>query len=485
MKKYMLEITVFICGAIGMILELIAARVLSPYVGSSNLIWTTIIGVMLISMSIGYWLGGKRADKDPNINNLSTTILLGALATSLIPIFETVLVKNFASISDNLVLIALVTSAIIFGIPSFVMATVSPFAVKLRDKEYSNVGEISGRTSSLSTIGSIFGTFLAGFFLIPTFGVRAIIFGTTVVLLILAIALYENKTRKFYILIAIVSIAIFAFQGLGKVIYDRVNPDVIEDVDSEYSRILIKQVATNNTTYKTMQVENGLESYIDEETGEMGARYLYYYDLADYYLKDFKSTLMIGGAAYTYPTHYLDKYEDKTIDVSEIDEKMTELAVEQFNLDINNERLNIYHQDGRSFLNTTDNKYDVILIDAFKGENAPFELTTYEAMKNARNILNDNGMVITNIISSVTGEDSDFIKYEYSTYKKVFDDVKVFKVRDVDDNLNQNLILIGFKGNTDIDDSKYEEYKDLLDMELVDFSSDKGISTDNYAPIGN
>ena len=101
-------------------------------------------------MSIGYWLGGKRADKDPNINNLSTTILLGALATSLIPIFEIVLVKNFANISDNLVLIALVTSAIIFGIPSFVMATVSPFAVKLRDKEYSNVGEISGRTSSLS-----------------------------------------------------------------------------------------------------------------------------------------------------------------------------------------------------------------------------------------------------------------------------------------------------------------------------------------------
>ena len=94
-------------------------------------------------------------------------------------------------------------------------------------------------------------------------------------------------------------------------------------------------------------------------------------------------------------------------------------------------------------------------------------------------------MIITNIISTVTGEASDFIKYEYSTYKKVFDDVKVFKVRDVDDNLNQNLILIGFKGNTNINDSKYEEYKELLDMELVDFSSDKGISTDNYAPIGN
>lgn len=485
MKKYMLEITVFICGAIGMILELVAARVLSPYVGSSNLIWTTIIGVMLISMSIGYWLGGKKADKDPNINNLSNLILLGALITSLIPLMETILVSNFAKISDNLVLIALITSAVIFGIPSFVLATVSPFAVKLRDKEYKNLGEISGRTSSLSTIGSIFGTFLAGFFLIPTFGVRTIVLTITIVLLVLAVLLYENKNKKYFIFISIIAISIFVFQILGKVVFEKQNPDIIKDIDSEYSRIWVKQVAANNTTYKTLQVENGLESYIDEETGEMGAKYLYYYDLADYYLKDFNSTLMIGGAAYTYPTHYLEKFQNKKIDVSEIDEKMTQLAVEQFNLDINNERLRIYHQDGRSFLNTTKNRYDVILIDAFKGENAPFELTTYEAMKNAKNILNDNGMVITNIISSVEGRDSDFIKYEYSTYKKIFDDVKVFKVRQENDTERQNLILIGFKGNTNINNNKYEEYKDLLDMELDEFTSDKGISTDNYAPIGN
>lgn len=485
MKKYMLEITVFICGAIGMILELVAARVLSPYVGSSNLIWTTIIGVMLISMSVGYWLGGKKADKDPSRNSLSNLILLGALTASLIPLLETVLVSNFAKITDNLVVIALITSAVIFGIPSFVVATVSPFAVKLRDKEYENLGEISGSTSSLSTIGSIFGTFLAGFFLIPTFGVRTIVLGITIVLLILAILLHEDKNRKYFIFVAIIAISIFAFQILGKVVFEKQNTDIIEDVDSQYSRIWIKQVAANDTTYKTMQVENGLESYVDEKTGDMGARYLYYYDLADYYLKDFKSTLMIGGAAYTYPTHYLDKYEDKTIDVAEIDEKMTELAEKHFNLDINNERLNIYHQDGRSFLNTTKNKYDVILIDAFKGENAPFELTTYEAMKNARNILNDNGMVITNVISSLEGKEADFIEYEYSTYKKVFDDVKVFKVRNYEDNERQNIILIGFKGNTNINDSKYEEYKDLLDMEIKDFTSNKGISTDNYAPIGN
>lgn len=485
MKKYILEITVFICGAIGMILELIAARVLSPYVGSSNLIWTTIIGIMLTSMSLGYWIGGKKADKNPNKDSLSDFILLGAITASLIPLFETIVVKQLSNISDNLVLVAMASATIVFGIPSFVLATVSPFAVKLVDKEYINVGEVSGRISSLSTIGSIVGTFLGGFFLIPTFGIRTIIFGVVIVLLMLSILLHEKKDKKYFLLIAVIAISIIGFQAIGKVVFDRKNSDIIKDVDSEYSRIFVKQVAAKDTTYKTLQVDDGLESYINEETGEMGAEYLYYYNLANYYLKNNKSTLMIGGAAYTYPTYYLNNFKDKTIDVSEIDEKMTKLATSEFSLNTDNPRLHIYHQDGRSFLNKTANKYDVILIDAFKGTNAPFELTTYEAMENAKKSLNDNGMVITNIISSVTGSESKFINYEYSTYRKVFDDVKVFKVNKINDNTRQNLILIGFKGNKEVDKTVYEQYKNLLDNELKDFSSNTGISTDNYAPIGN
>lgn len=155
MKKYIIEITVFLCGALGMALELVAARVLSPYVGSSNLIWTTIIGVMLTSMSIGYWLGGKLADKEPNKSTLSNIILLGAIFASFIPILETIVVKNLSKISENLVLVALISSAIVFGIPSFVLATISPYAVKLKDKNPEEIGKLSGKISSLSTIGSI------------------------------------------------------------------------------------------------------------------------------------------------------------------------------------------------------------------------------------------------------------------------------------------------------------------------------------------
>ncbi len=486
MKKYKMKITVFLCGALGMVLELVAARILSPYVGSSNLIWTTIIGIMLTSMSIGYWLGGKFADKKPDINVLSAFILAGAFFTSLIPILEAILVQPLSELSSNLVFVAIICSAVVFGIPSFILAMVSPYAVKLEDKTHEDVGKTSGKISSLSTIGSIVGTFVAGFLLIPNLGIRTLILITTLILLVLSFIMFERKNVKYSACMIICLVALIGLNYYGKVIFEKNNPDIIEDVNSQYSRIWIKNISGNDVKYKAMQVDTGLEGYVNQETNKMGAAYLYYYDLFDYYNKDAKSTLMIGGAAYTYPTYYLNKYKDKTMDVVEIDEKMTELAKEQFSLDTENPRLEIYHQDGRSFINNTNNKYDTILIDAFKGLNAPFELTTYEALQKAKNALNENGMVITNIISSLEGEESDFIKYEYATYKKVFTHVKLFKVRrNIDGNIKQNLILIGFKDKENINNEKYEEYKNLLEMEIKDFSSDKEIVTDHFAPIGN
>ncbi len=485
MKKYIMKITVFLCGALGMVLELVAARILSPYVGSSNLIWTTIIGIMLTSMSIGYWLGGKIADKRPDINLLSFFILIGAFFTSIIPILETALVKPLSEVMNELVIIAIICSTIVFGIPSFILAMVSPFAVKLEDKNHEEIGKTSGKISSLSTIGSIVGTFVAGFLLIPNLGVRTLILIITITLIILSFVMFNKKNIKYSICMFLCLLTLIGLNYYGKVLFDKNNPDIIKDVDSEYSRIWIKNIPVGEISYKTMEVDTGLESYINKDTNEMGARYLYYYDLFDYYNKDAKSTLMIGGAAYTYPTYYLNKYQEKTIDVAEIDEKMTELAIEEFDLDIENPRIKIYHQDGRSFLNNTKNKYDTILIDAFKGLNAPFELTTYEALTKAKNALNDNGMVITNIISSLEGEDEEFIKYEYATYKAVFDDVKLFKVRDTEKTESQNLILIGFKNGKNINEEKYEEYKNLLEMEITDFTSDREIVTDHFAPIGN
>ena len=302
MKKYKMKVTVFLCGALGMVLELVAARILSPYVGSSNLIWTTIIGIMLTSMSIGYWLGGKIADKRPDLNLLSLFTLLGAFFTSLIPVLETLLVKPLSETNVSLVFVAIVTSAFVFGIPSFILAMVSPFAVKieeLSDEGHNNIGKTSGRISSLSTIGSIVGTFAAGFLLIPYLGVRVLILIVTIVLYLLAFMIYCDKTKKYCALMVLILICLLGINYYGKYIFEKENPDIIVDTDSQYSRIWIKRIETGDASYKAMQVDRGFESYIDQETKQMGATYLYYYDLFDYFNKNAKSTLMIGGAAYT------------------------------------------------------------------------------------------------------------------------------------------------------------------------------------------
>lgn len=485
MKKYKLETIVFLGGAIGMGLELIAARILSPYVGSSNVVWTSIIGIILISMSLGYWIGGKSADKEANLNQLANILLCSALATSTIPLLETCVVKILAGIIPNLIISAILCAIIVFSIPSFILAMISPYAVKIKSKEETQIGSLSGKISSLSTIGSIVGTFLMGFLLIPNIGVSNINISITIILVVMSLIARENMDKKiiwkniFAICIMVILII------LGKITFKISNQDIILDTDSQYSRIWVKQIQTEKATYKTLQVDTGLESYIDTETGEMGAKYLRYYDLFEYFNKDAKSTLLIGGAAYTYPIHYLQKYNDKTIDVVEIDDKMTQIAVEQFGLNINDERLKTYSQDGRSYLNYNQNKYDTILIDAFKGTNAPFELTTYEALTNAKDMLNENGVVITNIISALEGKKSKFIKYEYATYKAVFDDVKVFKVTDREQSEVQNLILVGIKGTPDIDESKYDEYLQYINMQFNDFETDKEVVTDDFAPIGN
>ena len=492
MKKNRFEITVFVCGALSMALELVAARIFSPYVGSSNLIWTTIIGMILIFMSLGYYIGGKVADKKQDIDILRFLLYISIIYVAVLPILEVIVLEPFAGLGLPLIVTAIIMSILLFGFPSLVFAFFSPFSVKLKQMECDDnkekIGEISGKMSAYSTIGSILGTFITGFWLIPTIGTRGLILLITIILAVLIMFLEEKidvKTifRNMFLVVAIVIVFL-----IGKLVYTVQHPEIVRDVDSEYSRIQVKEfVNAYGDEIKFMQVGNvGAESLVYKQTGTIGD-YLYYYDLSNYYLENNKNILMIGGAAYTYPTYFYKKEENKDIkmDVVEIDEVMTKLAVEEFELDLTNPSLNVIHQDGRSYINYTDEKYDTILVDAFKGTSVPFELTTKEALQNMYNILNDNGLVITNVISALEGKDSDFLKYEYSTYKAVFDDVKVFYVDTSEKEENQNTIIIGIKGKINENKLKEEVYKKILETEIKDYTSDKDIVTDNLAQIGN
>ena len=484
MRKYKFEIIIFLSGAIGMGLELVAARVLSPYVGSSNVVWTSIIGIILLSMSLGYWIGGKKADKGADSNFLSKLLIFAAVTTSLIPLFETLIVKQLAGKIENLTIVAILCAMMLFSIPCLILAMVSPITVRIKCHKNKEIGSLSGKVSSLDTVGSIFGTFFAGFVLIPNIGVRNINLGVSVLLLFMALFIRKDYNRKFifkYIFIFILSI-VFVF--FGKEVFKLMNPEVKLDVDSQYSRIWIVEQDVNNIPVKFLQVDTGWQSFVYKKSGTIPFSFYYYYDLFDYYNKKADNVLLIGGAAYIYPSKFLRVFKDKKIDVVEIDEKMTELAVQEFRLDIDNPRLKIYTQDGRSFLNYSNKKYDAIMIDAFKGTDMPFELTTYEALTNAKEMLNESGVVLTNVTCSLEGKNSDFIKYEYVTYKKVFDEVKLYAVQTDDIYEIQNLILVGIKGNPEINTEKYDSYSYLLDTEIKNYQSDKRVVTDDFVPIG-
>lgn len=486
MKKYLLEITTFIAGATGMIIELVASRILSPYLGNSNLIWTCIIGMMLAFMSLGYFIGGKLSDKHPKRNLLSLFLLNSATFISLIPMIEIYAIEPISKINFSLPLLAIICSTITFGIPSMFLATASPFAVKLKDKDLEEIGGVSGRMSALSTIGSIVGTFLAGFVLIPKLGVKNIILLVVIVLVILSYLIYEDKDIKYTLKTIATLVILVSLVLVGKKMFLQKHEEMVLDTDSEYSRIWIKKFTNNSgKEYNTLEVDMGYESIASGEKN-LTADYLKYYDLFNYYQENTEKVLMIGGAAYTYPSYFLEQYKDKKIDVVEIDSKMTELAEKYFDLNTQNKNLNIYHEDGRRYINTTQNKYDCILIDAFKGLNVPFQLTTEEALIQAKRNLNENGIVITNIISALDGKNANFIKYEYATYKKVFKDVKIFKVQNgmFNDDELQNLILVGFKGNVIEKNDEYNKYKNLLKNEVLDFSSDKNVVTDEFCPVG-
>ncbi|MDX9970748.1 MAG: fused MFS/spermidine synthase [Candidatus Gracilibacteria bacterium] len=479
-KNLLLSFSVFFCGAIVMIFELAGSRVLGPYFGTSIFVWTSIIGIILGSMSFGYFFGGKLADKKPSFSYLALVVFLSGVAISLSYfIKEPFLVFMSSTISDTR-LSSILAAVVLFTPASLLLGMVSPYAVKLSMSSLKTSGRVVGRLYSLSTAGSIFGTFLAGFYLIPTFGTNMILILISVFLFFISFALSSPKIPVFKILV-------FCFMAGAFFSIDTSLADKI-DVDTPYNRVWIYDYEYGNTgrLVKKMGINNENHSSMFLDSDELVNEYTKYYHLVRFFNPDFKKTMMMGGAAYSYPKDFLRKYSDATIDVVEIDPKMTQLAKKYFRLQ-DDDRLRIFHEDGRVFLNRNTEKYDAIFGDAFTSKySVPYQLSTVEAVQKQYDSLNENGVVILNLISAFEGEKSLFLQAEYKTFKEVFPQVFIFKVRSGTklDNL-QNIILVALKSENVPDFS-------LMDDELASFLTnlftkkipmDMPVLTDDFAPV--
>lgn len=485
--KFLLEIVVFVSGAVVMVYEIIGSRILAPYIGASTYVWTSLIGVILGSLSLGYWLGGRMADRQPGLRILAAVIFLAAVLVTITMLVQEFVLFGLAILSLRLELKAVIAALILFAPASVLFGFVTPYAVRLKMISVEDAGKTVGRLYALSTVGSILGTFAAGFFLLPFVGSVRTLYLIVGVLFLLSLLLAPFKlTAKKLVVLALFPLAIGTNEFISHTLAKNYN---LHDVDTQYSRIRVWD-SVQETTNRRIRVLTtdpfGTQSSMLLDSDELASKYLTYYHLLRYFKPDFQKTLNIGGAGYSFPKDYLRKYPGKQIDVVEIDPKMTQVARDFFRLN-DNENLRIFHQDGRIFLNQTQDKYDVIVVDAFNSVySVPFQLTTIEAVRKINNALNGDGIVIVNMITAVKGESSYFLQAEYKTYAEVFPHLYLFKLNpDVDDSLFQNFILIATKSDKNSSfETSDEELAPLLKTRYekpLDLT--KPVLTDDLAPV--
>jgi spermidine synthase len=484
-SKYTLEIAVFICGAVVMVFELIGSRILGPFFGTSIFVWTSLIGIILGSLSLGYYLGGKFSDKKSDFNTLSFIIFLSAASVGITILIKDVLLLYLQKNISDIRISSVIASLVLFLPTSVLLGMVSPYAAKIKLDSLSTSGSTIGNLYAISTAGSIVGTFLSGFFLIPHFGTNKllVILSLTLIFVSLSFSVKKIKKTKFLFLIMMV-IAWFALSGFNFLLAK----NGFIDIDTAYNRIWIYNYDDQKTNkpIRVMGINNENHTSMFLDSDELASEYAKYYNLARHFNPDFKATLMIGGAGYAYPKYFLLKYPGATIDVIEIDPGVTELAKKYFRLK-ENPRLKIYHEDGRIYLNKTQNKYDVIFGDSFASYySVPYQLTTKEAIQKKYNLLNDNGLVILNLVSAMEGNKGEFLRAEYATYKSIFPQVYLFPVKEMSNgNKVQNIILVALKSEKDqpFNDPDPELNECLGHLWKNKINLDMPILTDDYAPV--
>ncbi|NTV83838.1 MAG: fused MFS/spermidine synthase [Bacteroidales bacterium] len=484
MKKHFLEIVVFVCGAVVMIYEVAGSRVLGPYLGTSIFIWTSLIGIILGSLSLGYWLGGRMADRKPTFSALAWIILLAAVLIGITTLIKEPFLIYLPRFISGIKWQSVMASIILFAPASVFLGMVSPYAVRLKIKELKNSGATVGQLYAISTVGSIAGTFAAGFYLIPAMGTTNIFIAITILLALISITLFipEKKTGNSIPSILLILVTVyFFFQKQSKALS-------YIDEDTQYSRVWIYDAVDQATgkPIKFMRINNESSSAMFLDNDELVFPYSKFYRLAEHFTPGFKSTLILGGAAFSYPKYFLWKYPEATIDVVEIDPELTRMARDHFRMK-DDPRMRIFHEDARTFLNRAENKYDVIYGDAYKSlYTVPWHLTTREAAQKSFNMLNDGGCVLLNIISSVEGNSSLFLQAELATYRDVFPHVYVFAVMDPSDRqMVQSMILLASKSTeSPASNSEDPEIASYLQHDVTSqISASLPVLTDEFAPV--
>lgn len=418
----------FFSGMCVMAVELCASRLMAPFFGTSTFVWTNVIGIIMISLSAGYMIGGRLADRRPELGVLLRLLLVGSALLLIVPFVAPPLLRGLASglrgVHSAFAFIflgSLLGIVVLFAVPIAILAMTSPFLIRLIARER-KVGDSAGLVFALSTVGSVLGTFLPILVFVPSLGTAKTILLFSAALLIV-VALGFRQKRMTLPGIAAAALLFLPSPALHK------TPGQLRETESAYQYIeVFDQGSLRFLAYNDAL---GYQT-VANKAGPLTGIYYDYYSLLPLYADDYpRSALILGLGGGIIANQYRFFHPTIRVDGVEIDPTVIEIARSDFAL---TDRTRVHNQDARVFLRQSHDPYDIIVVDAYTQQvYIPFHLTSQEFFREVRADLSPGGILAMNV--SAARDDSPLLVGITNTLKTVFREVYTFRVPDSFDNV--------------------------------------------------
>ncbi|WP_127960290.1 fused MFS/spermidine synthase [Serratia microhaemolytica] len=450
----MLSVIMFMNGLCLMVLEMVGARLLAPWLGTSTVVWTSLIGVILAFLSLGYWLGGKLADSllstttpatqtadnssKQQLNKarsvLARLLFCAGVTVLLTAVLQQPLLSWLTTLTSTLHVSAVLAAILLFALPGLLSGMVSPFTMRLAITSQSSAGSTIGRLNAIATVGSIVGTFLGGFVLISWFGSREIVLAIAICYLLVALCTYRLSLRNTTAAVAIFAVAFIIEQKVA------LSSNNMITLETRYNTLRIADGFHGSRPARYMITDPGSAqsgTYLDSPE-DLVFEYTYFYQLASALAPQANNVLMLGGGGYSVPKWLLSSHgplgRNAHLDVVELDPGISQAAADYFFAPVNDPRLHIHHEDARVFINRqlnspTPPSYDLIFTDVFNSHYfVPFHVGTRESAAKMRALLKPDGIVMMNIISAIEGDNGRLLRGIYHAFRQEFAEVMLIPV---------------------------------------------------------
>lgn len=478
-SKFYLYLTEFFSGMSVMAVELGASRLLAPYFSSSQIVWTIIIGTIMIAMALGNIYGGRSADRNPHPDRLYLRIIVSAIWIAAIPAVGKYIIIGISgllilAVNDNfLILAAFFACMIIFAYPLFLLGTVTPSLAKYTVNNLDDNGKTIGALGAFNTIGSIIGTFLPTFVTIPTVGTNYTFLIFSGILLLLGIIYFISKgTRRTVCAVSVALFIIFSILGHN----DRFafwEKNLTYEGESVYNYLQVRE--DSGSVILSTNVLFGVQSIMKKDDSLTGMYYDYAMAapvIAGIKENDSADVLILGMGTGTYARQSLRYFPNLRIEGVEIDRRITDLATKYFDLPKN---VHVDTYDGRAYLQAIAKRYDVIMVDAYQDITIPFQMSSKEFFNMVKGHLNKNGVMVVNM-NMHSNQEGNVNQYLSDTIASIFPQVYT-----VDVNGSTNRELFATENNSAREDLT-KNTAALNNNQLMGLMENIGDSLKRYEP---